>query len=85
VNFLEAIKLDRYNANRAPLFIAFVARFRFAMFNFFKTVERKGERGMERRRMISGGSRQISKRQLWSILNDAAVSIILYYSPHFLS
>ena len=79
MNFLEAIKLDRYNANRAPLFIAFVARFRFAMFNFFKTVERKGERGMERRRMISGGSRQISRRQLWSIMNDLERCCCKYY------
>ena len=44
-NFLEAIKLDRYNANRAPVFIALVARFRLAMFSFFKTVERKGGEG----------------------------------------
>ena len=33
------------NANRAPLSIAFVARFRLAIFSFFKTVERKGGEG----------------------------------------
>jgi len=40
-DFLEAIKLDRYNANRAPLFNAFVARFRLDMYSFLKTDDEK--------------------------------------------
>ena len=44
-NFLEAIILDRYNANRAPLFNAFVARFRLDMLSLLKTDEKRKGRG----------------------------------------
>jgi len=87
-NFLEAIKLDRYNANWAPLFNAFVARFRLDMFSsFFKLMIEEREEELERMVvMISGrSSRQLSKSQLGSIMksicpifNDAVSTTLLF-------
>jgi len=58
-NFLEAIKLDRYNANRASLFNAFIARFRLDMLSFFKTGGEKRRKG--RRNNGEDGSNDFRK------------------------
>jgi len=70
------IKLDRYNANRAPLFNAFDARFfRLAMFSFSKLTrkEREEERLMERRIILGSIIKSICP-----ISNDAVSTTILF-------
>ena len=71
--------MDRYNANRAPLFIALVTR--LVMCSFFKTVERKGGVGNGVKdddfRRVEADKQ---KAGLWSIINDLERCCCKYYT-----
>ena len=83
-NFLDAIKLDRYNANRAPLFNAFVARFRLDMFSFFKTDEKRkgrgnGEDGDDFRKQIVETDEQKAAREYYEKYLSSLERCCKYY------